>query len=124
MLCLGVNRKAGLRSVAFSTSKALVRGLLTSSLFAALPVNFFNVSLEAGLLRESPLAQWADEKRVLVLLLHVAIKSRLCGEHLVAMLAREALADVIMEAFNVRKEVVFLKKQFIAHKALEGLAVV
>jgi hypothetical protein len=82
------------------------------------------MALEAGLLRETTLAEWADQHGVLVLLLHVSIKGGLCGEHLVTVLAGEALANVVMEPLNVCKEVVLLEEQLVADKALEGLPVV
>ena len=44
--------------------------------------------------------------------------------YLVAKLTREAFAHVVMEALNVGQEVVLLQEQFVADKALEGLAVV
>ena len=64
-------------------------------------MNFFNVSLQAGLLWEASLAERADEEWVLVLSLHVRVQCRLCCEHLVAVLAWEALAYVVMESLNV-----------------------
>ena len=64
-------------------------------------MNFFNVSLQAGLLWEASLAEWADEEWILVLSLHVGFQSRLRCEHLVAVLAREALAYIVMESLNV-----------------------
>jgi hypothetical protein len=99
-------------------------GVVAACDFAALLVDLLDVPLQTRLLRETALTERADEERVLVLLLHVTVEGGLGGEDLVAKLAGEALADVVVEALDVREEVVLLQEQFVADETLEGLPVV
>jgi hypothetical protein len=99
-------------------------GVVAACDFAALLVNLLDVPLQTRLLRETALTERADEERVLVLLLHVTVEGGLGGEDLVAKLAGKALADVVVEALDVREEVVLLQEQFVADETLEGLPVV
>ena len=111
MLGLGMDGQAGLGLVALAAVAALVRRLLgdyTTGDLVPLLVDLLHVSLQAGLLREPSLAQRADEERVLVLLGHVAVESRLGREDLVAKLARETLPDLVVESLDVGQKVVLL----------------
>jgi hypothetical protein len=99
-------------------------GVVAACDFAALLVDLLDVPLQTRLLRETALTERANEERVLVLLLHVTVEGGLGGEDLVAKLAGEALADVVVEALDVREEVVLLQEQFVADETLEGLPVV
>ena len=122
-----VNSQAGLRLVTFATVPTFVGSLLgvvAACDFAALLVDLLDVPLQTRLLRETALTERANEERVLVLLLHVTVEGGLGGEDLVAKLAGEALADVVVEALDVREEVVLLQEQFVADETLEGLPVV
>ena len=125
---LGVDRQAGLGLVALAAVPAFVRRHLGIGVCVRVLVPFsvdlLHVSLQARALRKSSLAERADQEGRLVLLIHVAVQSCLVGEDLVAVLARKALADVIVEPLNVGQEVVLLQEQLVADEAFKGLPVV